>query len=175
MKKTLILFCLILLSLSLFAQDTTQQPQLKVGYLSCSEALKSMSGYSVMQQNLESLKTQYADEMKRVEQEFNAKYEAFLEGQKDFAPAILEKRQSELQELLNKNIAFKQEAERLLVQAEADMTAPLKKQLNTVLSKIAKDRGYALILNTDNDTVPFISAAYGEDINQFVQNMLKEM
>lgn len=175
MKKTLILLCLAILPLNFSAQEVTQQPQIKVGYLSCSEALRSMSGYSVMQKNLESLKAQYADEMKRVEQEFNAKYEAFLEGQKDFAPAILEKRQSELQELLNKNIAFKQEAERLLQQAEADMVAPLKKQLDTVLSKIAKDRGYALILNTDNDAVPFISIAYGEDINQFVQNVLKEM
>jgi len=175
MKKTIVVLLLALLPLAVGAQEVTQQPQLKVGYLSCSEALKSMTGYSAMQKNLESLKVQYADEMKRVEQEFNTKYEAFLEGQNDFAPAILEKRQSELQELLNKNIAFKQEAERLLKQAEADMTAPLKKQLNTVLSKIAKDRGYALILNTDNDALPFISETYGEDINQFVKNVLKEM
>lgn len=175
MKKTIILFLLAVAPLFAAAQNEDLRTQLKIGYLSCSEALQSMPDYAVMQKNLETLRTQYADETKRAEQEFNTKYEDFLEGQKDFAPVILEKRQSELQELLNKNIAFKQEAERLLKQAEADMTAPLKKKLNTVLSKIAKDRGYALILNTDDDALPFIASEYGEDINQFVKNVLKEM
>jgi len=161
--------------LLLAAQTEPAQPQLKIGYLSYSEVLHSMPDYAVMQTNLEALRKQYSDETKRAEEEFNSKYEAFLEGQKNLAPVILEKRQSELQELLNKNIAFKQEAERLLKQAEADMTLPLKKKLNTVLSKIAADRGFALILNTDNDTLPFIAKEYGEDINQFVKNVLKEM
>lgn len=161
--------------LLLAAQADPAQPQLKIGCLSYSEVLRSMPDYSVMQTNLEALRRQYYDETKRAEEEFKSKYEAFLKGQKDFAPAILEKRQSELQELLNKNIAFKQEAERLLKQAEADMTAPLKKKLDTVLSRIAEDRGYAMILNTDNDALPFIAAKYGEDINQFVKNVLKEM
>ncbi len=50
--------------------------------------------------------------MKRATDEFNLKYEAFLDGLKDFAPAIRMKRQAELQELMEKNMAFKQEAAR---------------------------------------------------------------
>lgn len=175
MKKTILLLLLALLPFVAGAQATQQPAQIKFGYLSYNEALKAMSDYAVMQKNLESLRAQYAGETKRAEDEFNAKYEEFLEGQKDFAPVILDKRQSELQELLNKNIAFKKEAERLLVQAESDMMAPLKKKLNSILSKIAHDRGLALIVNTDNDALPFIDPAYGEDINTFVKNVLKEM
>lgn len=174
MKKTIIIFILSLLPFATFAQSDNLL-QIKIGYLSYSEAMKSMSDYAVMQKNLASLKSQYEAETKRAQQEFNQKYEEFLEGQKDFAPAILDKRQSELQELLNKNIAFKDEANRLLKQAEADMTAPLKKKLNSILSKIAHDRGYILILNTDGDTLPFIDSEYGEDINTFVKNVLKGM
>lgn len=190
MKKTLLLLSLIaLLPFSAGAQQvqTEQQPvqavnqtvqtapQIKVGYLSYSEAIKALPDYAIMQKNLESLRKQYADETKRAENEFNAKYDEFLEGQKDFAPVILNKRQAELQELLNKNIAFKQEAARLLQQAEADMKAPLKTKLNSVLAKIARDRGLTMILNTDNDNLPFIDPALGEDINTFVQNVLKAL
>lgn len=175
MKKTIIIFLLTLLPFAAFSQASDNLLQIKFGYLSYSEALKSMSDYAVMQKNVASLRAQYEEETKRAQQEFNQKYESFLEGQRDFAPAILDKRQSELQELLNKNIAFKEEAARLLKQAEADMTAPIKKKLNNILSKIARDRGYILILNTDGDTLPFIDSAYGEDINTFVKNVLKEM
>ena len=41
---------------------------------------------------------------------FNSKYEEFLDGQRSYAKSILEKRQAELRELMEKNIAFKAEA-----------------------------------------------------------------
>ena len=125
----------------------------------------------VVQKSLAELKRQYANETKRSEEEFNQKYEAFLEGQKDFAPSILKKRQYELQELLNNSVSFKKEAARLLEQAEADMYAPLKKRLNEILRQVGRERGYAFILNTDNDAVPYIDTTSGEDISSLVRNM----
>ncbi len=145
--------------------------QVKFGYLSYSEAIKAMPGYADMQKSLAELKRQYANETKRSEDEFNQKYESFLEGQKDFAPSILKKRQYELQELLNNSVSFKKEAARLLEQAEADMYAPLKKRLNEILRQMGRERGYAFILNTDNDAVPYIDSASGEDISTLVRNM----
>lgn len=145
--------------------------QVKFGYLSYSEAIKAMPGYADMQKSLAELKRQYANETKRSEDEFNQKYESFLEGQKDFAPSILKKRQYELQELLNNSVSFKKEAARLLEQAEADMYAPLKKRLNEILRQVGRERGYAFILNTDNDAVPYIDSASGEDISTLVRNM----
>lgn len=166
MKKIIFFF--------LFATLTiTAQAQTKFGYLSYSKAIENMPEYATMQQNLASLRTQYDNETKRAEEEFNQKYELFLEGQKDFAPIILSKRQSELQELMDKNISFKKEAERLLKQAEADMYTPMKQKLNEILQKIGIERGYDFILNTDNDAVPFINSANGEDINVIVQDALK--
>ena len=38
---------------------------------------------------------------------------------RDFAPSILQKRQAELQEMMEKNVAFKNESKRLLAQADA--------------------------------------------------------
>ena len=90
--------------------------------------------------------------------------------QKELDTPILRKRQSELQELLHKSVSFKREAERLLKQAEADMYAPLRKRLDDILRKIATERGYAFILNTDGDALPYVSSLYGEDITTLVRD-----
>lgn len=150
------------------------QAQMRFGYLSYSEAIKTMPDYALMQSNLSSLKTQYDNETKRAEDEFNQKYEQFLEGQRDFAPSILKKRQSELQELLDRNVAFKKDADRLLRQAEDDMYTPLRQKLDAVLNKIGQERGYAFILNTDNDALPFVNPAYGEDITEEVKTAMNK-
>lgn len=149
------------------------QTTIKYGYLSYQEVLKFMPEYVVAQTKLVDLKQKYDNEMKRVEDEFNKKYEQFLEGQKDFAPTILRKRQVELQELIAKNIAFKEEAKRLLAQAETESYAPLKAKLAETLRGIGEARGFMFILNTDNDNLPYANSAFGEDITTLVKECLK--
>lgn len=166
MRKIFFLFVLAVLPLAAVAQ-------VKFGYLSYTKAIEAMPEYAVMQKNLESLRAQYEDETKRSEEEFNEKYQLFLEGQKELADPILKKRQSELQELLAKGVSFKAEAARLLKQAEADMYAPLKAKLAGVLRRIGTERGYAFIVNTDGDTLPFANPAYGEDITEAVIAVIK--
>ena len=110
--------------------------------------------------------------MKRSEQEFNAKYEEFLDEQRDLVPAILRKRQTEIQEMMEKNVAFKQEAQRLLKQAETDALAPVKLKLNEAMAKVGAQQGYAFILNTDGDACPYIDASMSEDATIFIRELL---
>ena len=78
-KKRLILLCtIVMLGLCSFAQETMEvvNPNaLKFAYLSYEEALRSMPGYKLAQQSLGDLRAQYEAEQKRVEQDFNMKYE----------------------------------------------------------------------------------------------------
>lgn len=147
--------------------------QLRFGYFSYQDVFKSMSGYSLAMRQVDDLKKQYDAEMKRVEEEFNKKYEEFLDGQKDFAPSIREKRQAELQEMMEKNVAFKLEARRLIRQAEEEALAPLKERLNSALNAYGKEKGYAFIINTDNNTLPFVNELMGEDISVPLKERLK--
>lgn len=165
-----LLFSLVMLVLPMISQAQTA---IKYGYLSYQEVLKFMPEYAVAQTKLTDLKQKYDNEMKRVEDEFNKKYEQFLEGQKDFAPTILRKRQVELQELIAKNIAFKEEAKRLLAQAETESYAPLKAKLAETLRGIGEARGFMFILNTDNDNLPYANSAFGEDITTLVKECLQ--
>lgn len=166
MKRYSIIFLTLLLPLLAGAQ-------VKFGYFSYENAFTSMPEYAIAQANLKDLSAKYDAETKRVEEEFNRKYEEFLDGQSDFAPTILQKRQTELQELFHKNVAFKAEAAKLLKQAEAEAYAPLREKISKVLAKIGAEHGYAFILNTDGDACPYIDPEMGEDVSQLVREALR--
>jgi len=74
---------------------------------------------------------------------------------------------------MEKNIAFKAEANRLLKQAEDEAFAPLKAKVNEEAQKMGKEKGFAFILNTDNNAAPYLNAEMGEDITAALEEKLK--
>ena len=170
MKRLASVVIALCVFLGLSAQENNT---FRFGYLSYEQALKSVPQYAIMKKQMADLEAQYQAETKRVEEEFNRKYEEFLEGQREFPKTILQKRQTELQELMEKNIAFKEESRQQLASAAEEMTAPIKTRLSETIAKIAKERGLAFVLNTDSNACPFIDPIMGEDINTLVQDALK--
>lgn len=175
--KPILLILVAFMSLSANAQTSMppaddshrQAAALRFGYLSYKAALEAMPDHAEARRQLDELRSRYDAEAKRAEEEFNKKYEEFLEGQKDFPPTILQKRQSELQELMSRNIAFKDESRRLLREAEKDVYAPFHDRLAAILREIGEERGYAFIINTDDNACPFISTSSGEDVSTMVR------
>lgn len=165
MKKLFLLIVLGVLSL-------TANAQTRFGYFSFDNVLKSMPDYVMAQRSIDDLRQKYDAEMKRAEDEFNSKYEEFLDVQKDLVPAILRKRQAELQEMMQKNINFKNESQRLLKQAEADAFASVKNKLYNALTKVGQAQGYAFILNTDGDACPYVNPEMGEDATELIKEAL---
>lgn len=181
MKKLFLFSFFALAALSASAQTETanaagsvptpvvsQTPQLRFGYLSCDSALHALPAYATAMRSLSDLRAKYDAEMKRVEDEFNSKYELFLEGQRDFAPSIRQKRQAELQELMEKNMAFKKEAQDLLSKAEKDAITPLKKTIQATITRIGQQKGLAFVVNTDGESMPYLNTTMGVDITEEV-------
>ncbi len=183
MKKNLLFLAFALVALSASAQQnptvetqpatTAAQPALRFGYFSFEQVFHTMPGYAIAKHNMDELRGKFDEETKRVETEFNSKYEEFLDGQRSYAKSILEKRQAELRELMEKNIAFKAEAARLLKKAEEEAYAPLKAKMNEALQQIGKENGFAFILNTDNNATPYLSAVMGVDITEALKEKIK--
>ena len=172
MKKVILMAVMVLMGLSGYAQ--TETTGLKFGYLSIDSVLLSMPEYAQLQQDMATMRQQYETEMKRVEDEFNKKYEEFLDGQKSFPQTILQKRQSELQEMLDKNIAFKKEGLQMLKDTEKTQKDVILMMIEMTVKTIGMQRGYAFILNTDTNATPWLNPAMGEDITAAVKEMLNE-
>ena len=180
MKRIILLF-FVVAALTASAQTDNAQASVSngarvftFGYLSYGAALKAMPEYAVVERRLTELRAQYQAETKRVEEEFNRKYEDFLEGQRDFPRSILQKRQTELQELMEKNIEFKEQGRQELAKAEREAMAPLRIRLIELLGRIGRERGYAFVYDTDTKALPFINPNQGEDINEVVKKILFE-
>lgn len=171
MKKLIFVLAMMLSVATGYAQ--TEGIALKFGYLSYDAAIKAVPDYEEMQNNLATLRAQYEAEMKRVEEDFNKKYEEFLDGQAHFPKTILQKRQSELQEMLDKNTAFKRQGQALLNDAEASLRQKLQAALDAAITTVGLEGGYAFILNTDQHAAPFINPQMGEDVTQAVINALQ--
>ena len=177
MKKLLFYLLLVLLPGAVCAQS---QPSVmnapvqaqRFGYFSYKTVLQAMPAYARTRQSLSDLRNKYNAEMKRAEDEFNSKYEEFLEGQKDFAPSILVKRQAELRDLMEKNMAFKEQSKRLLTQAEQNAMAPLKASIMSAVDTIGKREGLSFVLNTDNDAVPYVDPSLGVDVTEALESAL---
>lgn len=178
MKKILSLTFAILLAVGMMAQEVapaTEAPApqpLRIGYFSYDAAIKAMPEYAAAMTALQELKSTYDAELQRAEQDFTRKFNEFVEGQKSFPENILLKRQKELQQLMEESLKFKAEAQQLLSQSEADLMQPLYTRLNAVLAKIGTEKGYAFIINTDNNACPYLNADMAEDCNQIIATEL---
>lgn len=147
---------------------------LRFAYFSYDEVLRSMPEYTLAQRQVDDLKAKYQDEAKRSTDDFSARYEQFLEEQRTLQPSILRKRQAELQDLMDRNVAFKAESDRLLAEAEKKAYAPVHAKLSQAVSEMAREMGYAFVLNADNHAVPYVDAQQGDDITAALKEALRK-
>lgn len=142
--------------------------QVRFGYMSYSQVCKQMPEFAQAQKSLEELKAVYQKEATRNEDEFQRKFSEFLEGQKDFPSNILQKRQAELQDLMDKGIAFRRECQDLLDRAERDLMKEVESKLNEAIRQVGLESGYAYIANTDGNALPFVNPLVGDDVTLLV-------
>lgn len=185
-KKISLLFCAVLACFSVQAQDSTAtdstqhspmaqtvvKETLKFGYVSYKEILQAMPEYKKAKADIDTLIAVYDKEVEISEAELNRRFVEYVEGQKTFAENILLKRQKEIQLLIEQSAEFKKETQRLLANAKNELMQPVYERLNEALAKVGKDRSYAFILNTDNNSYPFVNPDQGEDATDAVLHVL---
>lgn len=176
MRKTILSIILAAAALTAGAQTVTEEPTASgydteaasrplFGYLSYSAALRELPEYAEAESATAQLRASFQKEMERSRDEFNLKYEAFLDEQSTLVPSIRRKRQVELEDLLNANRAFREEARRQLAQSEAEAMRPARQKLDELIARAARKMGLAFVVNTDSDACPYIDPALGIDLN----------
>lgn len=184
MKKIFLTTCILLICClthikaqsdnSTVNNDTTktviksETPKPIYGTLRYDSILQAMPEYSAMKIRVKQLREKYEKEAAYNEQSFKRMFADYLQGQKDFPQNILLKRQRDLQEALNKGMAFRHEADSLINAAEANMLAPIRLMLDDAIAAVGEEKGYQCIINRDNKAVPFVRRTLSEDATPFV-------
>lgn len=171
MKKFFFFLLVILSAFEVKAQETVI---FRYGCISYDQILKSMPEYLQAEADIAELKVKYDKEMKASEEEFNAKYVTFLSEQSNYAPSILRKRQSELEDMMKRNEQFRLESIQLLENARNAMILVAKEKLDAVILQIATENQLAFVLNTDSDAVPYLNVGMAYNITNAVLESLKQ-
>ncbi|MCR5180785.1 MAG: OmpH family outer membrane protein [Bacteroidaceae bacterium] len=158
----LLLLALVPLRAARAQEQQSALPQF--GYLSYDEVFEQMPEYQEAKEAFAELKVKYDAETARSEDEFQRKFTEFLQGQKDFPPSIMQKRQAELQDLMDKSVAFRKETRRLLKEAETELQAPVLVRLNEAIQAVGEELGLLFVLNTDGNALPFVNPQMGVDV-----------
>lgn len=161
-----------LLSLSLLLLPLLLSAQIQFGYLSYQSVMQEMPEYAQAKANLATLKAKYEAESARGEEEFQRKFVDYLQGQKDFPQTIMQKRQAELQSLMDNGVSFRVQAQSLIANAEKEMMAEVSRKLNSVILEVGVEYGYGFILNTDDNSCPYINPVIGIDVTELVRRKL---
>ena len=163
--KKILLFLLTFVSVAAMAQ-------VQFGYVSYSDLVKSLPEYNLVQSHLDELQVRYEDEIERSDREFNQKYADFIEEQSKFPDNIRIKRHKELQELMEKTMAFKDEVQHIMREARAELMQPLYTKVNEAVMAICTAGSYHYILNTDDCAYVAINPQFGEDVTAQVKKEL---
>lgn len=184
MKKLILsALAITLVAAHLAAQDTPaplQAPQdvtpavapstaaVILGYLSYNTVFQQLPEYAQAQEQFQQLKAKYDAESQRSEDEFQRKFSEFLQGQKDFPRSIMQKRQTELQQLMEQSIDFRQKAQQLLADAEAELKLPVRQRLDAAIAAVATRLGLIAVINTDSNAAPFLAPDATIDVTPYV-------
>ena len=160
----------IAILLSLIAIGTMAQS--KFGYVSYKEIVTALPEYCIVNAHLDELQAKYEAEIERSEREFNQKYTDFIEEQSQFPDNIRIKRHKELQELMEKAMAFKKEINDAMREARHEMMKPLHDKVDEALMKVCIEGKYDYILDIDDRTYIAINPQSGTDVTSLVKQEL---
>lgn len=160
----------ILILLSLVAMSVAAQS--KFGYISYKELVKALPEYTLVITHIEELQAKYEAEIQRSDREFNLKYADFIEEQSALPDNIRNKRHKELQELMEKAMAYKDEVNSTMREARREMMEPLYTKVDEAVMKVCVDGGYDYILNTDDRAYIAINPKSGKDVTDKVKKQL---
>lgn len=178
MKKLLLIACLALPFVALATSAQTAEmpvaakPAPRYGVVSYDSLLHAMPEYAEAQTQYNALRERYAKETDYNELSFKRQFSEYLQGQKDFPQNILLKRQRDLQEAMEKSLAFRHDADSLLAAARVALEAPVRQLLDEAIHLVGAERGYDCIVNRDLPSLPYLNPALTENVAPYVEAKL---
>jgi outer membrane protein len=166
MLKRIALGIMLVLPVSMFAQT------LKFGHISSQEILVVMPEVAKSQAELQSLEKKYTDEIQRTNDEFQKKYQEFLQAMDSLPQNISERRQKELQDMSQRSQQFQQDAQEAMQQKQQELMAPIYKKLDNAIKTVGEAQGVIYIFDLSRAAIPYINTNQSIDVTQLVKTEL---
>lgn len=168
MLKKIALVLMLALPMGVFAQN------LKFDHINAQEIVSAMPEFAKAQSDIEALDKQLTSELQRTQEEFNKKYQEFQQAiAKDSLPAnIAERRQKELQDMMQRQEQFQQEAQQQMQKAQADAMAPIYKKLDDAIKAVGAAEGVIYIFDLARTPVAYVNESQSINLTPKVKTQL---
>ena len=142
--------------------------------LTAQEIVSAMPEFAKAQSDIEALDKQLTSELQRTQEEFNKKYQEFQQAiAKDSLPAnIAERRQKELQDMMQRQEQFQQEAQQQMQKAQADAMAPIYKKLDDAIKAVGAAEGVIYIFDLARTPVAYVNESQSINLTPKVKTQL---
>lgn len=166
MLKKFALVIMLMLPMGVFAQN------LKFGHINAMEIISAMPEYTKAQNDLKALSDQLGKELQRTQEEFNKKYQEFMQT-KDSLPAnIAERRQKELEDMMQRQQQFQEKAQQDMEKAQNDLMAPIYKKLDDAIKSVGGSEGVVYIFDLARTPIPYVNESQSTNLNAKVKAQL---
>ncbi|MBO9666928.1 MAG: OmpH family outer membrane protein [Bdellovibrio sp.] len=151
MKKLVVALSVLMMAASVNAAES------KVGFVDMQKAIQSTSAGKKAKTELETEFNKKKKELEKKEADLKKMGEDIEKKKSVLSEEALGKKQAEFQEemLKYRDVVGKSQME--IQKKERELTAPILTKMKTVIAKIAKDKGYTMILE-NNQSVLFATA-----------------
>lgn len=151
MKKLLVALMMIL-PLGAFAQG------LKIGYVNKQEVLVVMPEYNAAMKTLEDMNLKYITEGKKLEEEFQRKYQEYAAQADTLDAAIRQYKENELARLQQSIQEFTKSADETLKKKQQELFMPIIAKMDEAIAKVGEQNGFTFILDNTAGIMAYKSA-----------------
>lgn len=166
MLKKFALVIMLILPMGVFAQN------LKFGHINAMEIITTMPEYTKAQNDLKALSDQLGKELQRTQEEFNKKYQEFMQTKDSLPVNIAERRQKELEDMMQRQQQFQEKAQQDMEKAQNDMLAPVYKKLDDAIKTVGASEGVIYIFDLARTAIPYVNESQSVNLNTKVKAQL---
>ena len=149
LKKFAIAIVMFVLPLGAMAQS-------KLAHMNSQEIIVVMQEYKDAVATLESRQKGYQDELTRIQEELQKKYNEYV-AQADSLPRnIAERREKEINDMNQRFQEFQQEASQAMQQAQQDVMNPILQKVSDAVQVVGKADGYTYVIDLANSSVTYV-------------------
>ena len=163
LKKTVILM-LCALPMFAIAQD-------KFGHVNSQEILMAMPEFKTIQLTLDTLQTQWENEMVKMREEYLTKIQEFQDKQATMPESIKQARQSEIADLEQRIATFQQTASADLQQRHQELLTPVIEKIRKAIEEVGNENAFTYIFDLSAQSIIYQSPK-SNDVTPLVKKKL---
>ncbi|MDL2212694.1 OmpH family outer membrane protein [Bacteroides sp. OttesenSCG-928-N06] len=168
MLKKIAIALMLILPMGLAAQTP------KFGHVASQEIIVLMPEYTKAMSDMETLQKQYTTELQSLGEEITRKMQeyqtALQEG--NLPQNIQDRRQRDIQEMMEKREQYEQEAYQDLRKKSDEMLAPIYQKLDNALKEVGAAEGMIYIFDLSRTYIPYIDEKQSTDVTQKIKTKL---